>query len=76
MTREQALSELRELMVTIGGGYHPDTPMSDYVNTQSGLPSFTGTLLSELAVRHNNIWIALGDSIYDEAVLLHSELFF
>jgi len=41
MTKVQAQAVVRKLIKKLGLGFHPDTPISDYVETRTGKPSFS-----------------------------------
>jgi hypothetical protein len=51
----------------VGAGFHPDTPFTDYINTETGEPTFTpeqSDLYDTLLDKAFNVCSALGEDIY------------
>lgn len=59
---KQVVSYLFEIL---GGGFHPDTPISDYINTGTILPTFTEPEISRLQPLLEQCFDVMGESIYD-----------
>ena len=68
MTRQEAVWFLVWLInERIGHGYHPDTPMCDYVmKGASGwdVPSFSRIEAEQLQAKHDAMLKVLGDNVY------------
>lgn len=50
---------------TLGIGYHPDTPFSDYVEVKSGKPTYSKEEAEQLDKERQEHIKALGDKVYD-----------
>ena len=66
MSREKAILTLGFFIGVIGGGYHPDTPMSEYVC--GGKESFTKEQAAVYQEMHDEMFSVLGDETYSLAL--------
>lgn len=66
MTRDKAILTLGFFIGVIGGGYHPDTPMSDYVC--NGKESFSTEQAAVYQEMHDAMFAVLGDETYSLAL--------
>ena len=64
MTREEALSFLNEMFNRLGFGYHPDSPLSEYVNPND-TPTFSKAELKKLQPKHDAMMEVLGEEVYE-----------
>lgn len=64
-TKEDAVSFIEACMIWIGEGFHPDTPMADYVALGNGQPTFTSNEAVYNQERLNRAFELLGDDIYE-----------
>lgn len=56
----------------LGGGFHPDTPIGDYVNTMTGVPTFVADEISLLQPLLDGAFNYMQDTIYDYALALYN----
>ena len=74
MTRLDAVKLLREVVDVVGaGGFHPDTPMTDYVKVSTGERSFTPEQAAELQTKLDAAFGILGEDAYSYAYLWAKE---
>ena len=66
MTRNKAILTLGFFIGVIGGGYHPDTPMTDYVCGDK--PSFSPEQAAVYQEMHDSMFLVLGDEAYSLAL--------
>lgn len=64
-TIEDAKLVIQFLENILGGGFHPDTPIADYVFTLTGIASFTKEATKVLQPLLNDCFKVMGDYIYD-----------
>ena len=74
LASEKAYDELVNLIQQVGPGFHPDTPMTDYVR-HDGTPSFKGKDLREKQYLLHELWDFYGPSIYNESMKIHLFLY-
>ncbi|WP_374028317.1 hypothetical protein ACES2J_08270 [Bdellovibrio bacteriovorus] len=67
MTREYALETLKFFQDLIGLGYHPDTPMDEYINVDNDEKTFVEGQAADLQFKHDAMMNVLGDEAYDIA---------
>ena len=73
MDRQEALTVLAYMIGRIGKGYHPDTPICDYVMTGASgytVPSFSRIEAEYLQGRHDKMVEVLGDELYSSAIIM------
>jgi len=63
MSKKQAVAFLGYMIGRLGGGYHPDNQLSEYVDRR-GMSSFTAAELSRLQPVHDQMMGLLGDDVY------------
>ncbi len=66
-TKDEASLWLGDLVFTIGHGFHPDTPPSDYIRVDSGEPSFDPHTAETLSIDLDTAFGILGDRVYEDA---------
>jgi len=64
MSREEATQFLAFIIGRIGGGFHPDNKMSDYVNSKTGDNSFNEDEIKRYGTMLAQAWGKFGDDIY------------
>lgn len=69
MNREEATNFIKTVILPkLGGGYHPDTFLSDYINIETKQPTFTEEEVEQLRPLHNEACDILGDEVYTIAL--------
>lgn len=66
-TAATAADWLGDIVFTLGPGFHPDTPASDYVNVQTGEPSFDTFVAEGLDKSLSVAFSLLGARVYEES---------
>lgn len=51
----------RGLTLEIGVGFHPDTPFDDYVDIETGKPTFSSEEAAQLEAEHARAWQILDE---------------
>ena len=64
-TIEDAKTVIQWFENTLGGGFHPDTPIADYVNTGTGEQTYTDAEISRLQPLIDGCFDIMGDEVYD-----------
>lgn len=72
MTKAQAIAVLKEIITKIGGGYHCDTQIHEYINVDTGLSPFGRLEVAIMQRRHDEAMKVLGSDAYDIALKLMS----
>jgi hypothetical protein len=65
-TKDEASLWLGDLVFTVGHGFHPDTPQSDYIRVDTGEPSFDPHTAETLSVDLDTAFGILGDRVHDD----------
>ena len=75
MTKMQAVSFLVQMIDRVGMGYHPDTPIEDYVDS-NGHPTFSDEYMEKqvLQAKHDEMMEVLGDKAYSIGVAIFEAL--
>jgi hypothetical protein len=73
-SREEAVSWVKAATETIGLGFHPDTPASDYLNGQTGKPLFSASEATAFDLALEAAFSFLGDEIYEEGLTMMQSL--
>jgi hypothetical protein len=64
MSYNQAVAFIGFMVGRLGGGYHPDNSLSEYVMLNSDEPSFTDAEIKRLQPLHDQACDILGEDIY------------
>ena len=65
MNRQEAIDFIKNTIVAkLGGGYHPDNQLSEYIHVQTGQPTFTAEELAVLQPQHDEALTELGEYIW------------
>jgi hypothetical protein len=66
-TQDEASLWLGDVVFTLGHGFHPDTPPSDYVCLDTGQSSLDAHTAEDLSEDLDTAFGILGDRVYDDA---------
>lgn len=69
MNKTQALLFLGYMIGRLGGGYHPDNSLSEYVD-RSDKSTFTADEIARLQPMHDEMNSILGEKVYEYAMTL------
>ena len=64
----EAKQVISYLMSVLGGGFHPDTPIADYVNIHTDKQTFTEAEISLLQPLLDQCFGVMGDDVYNYAM--------
>lgn len=67
-TRQHLRQFMHEVLGELGWGYHPDTPFGDYVNGDTGEPTYTAEQAAERDALQDQAFEVFGDALYDLAL--------
>jgi hypothetical protein len=73
MNKQEAAAFLGFMVGRVGGGYHPDNPVNDYVSMKTGKKVFTPAEIAMYQDLHNEMCMALGNDVYKLGLVIFSK---
>ena len=64
MDKKTAAAFIGYMVGRVGGGYHPDNKVEDYIHGQTGKQLFTAEEVATLQPLHDDMCLALGNESY------------